>query len=242
MLSDIYHNLSKTQRIIAIIVIQLIIGIILIATINIIFREEKPKIEITNDDSLQNVPAEDVDQLKKQLWEVVSKNVDNADKSVINDGVVREGSYKENEDEQYHGAEFLLDIDSIKQTYAISIIWSDKEEVADSVYINCPPRSQSKYPESFCQGMYNNTNSLELYLPYEIASPYVEEYSYAGSDLRITGDEATGVITVGLNPCNNNYIFREKAEEYLQTIPNIEKYRIEYVVNDKVDVVCEEDL
>lgn len=236
MPNSLYQNLSKNQKIGIFVVLQIFLIVVIAVSVNSVLNAEKPHIKITNDNEIQNVPEDDVELFKKQLWEVVSENVEGADESVIDDATIREGTYKENKDEDgYHGAEFLIDIDSIKQTYAISITWSKTNEVADSVYIGCPPQNEMKYPETTCKSMYNDTYSLDLYLPYSESTPYDEE----AKDIFIDGDEYSHIIYVQIVACGEQQtILKNKADEYLKSIPtDLSEYTIDYNITS-LDANC----
>ena len=153
MLSNLWQNLTKNQKIVFFALLQLVVIVVLVVALNTAFGTERQHVEIENNDVLSNVPKSDRDLLDEQLWNLIQNNVAGVDRSVIDDAVVRDGTYKEtNDGEGNLGATFLLDIDSIKQTYAISIVWTTNrsEIVADSVYVDCPPIDQMKYPETVC--------------------------------------------------------------------------------------------
>ena len=241
-----WTNLTKAQKV-GLIVVSQILSIILIATIlNAAIQPKKHVNEVlTEEDNIGlSIPGKDVEMFKNALWGVVSKNVDQINQNILNDVTIREGTYEETELESSKIASFIIDIDSIKQTYKVSISWvtDPKSGLYDDVMIDCPPQSQMKYPETICYGMYNSTYSLDLYLPYQIDSPYKDKYKNASPDVYIEGDESTGIITVKLNPCNNIEDNKKKANEYIKSIPTIKDYKTNYVVRSKIDVICEEDL
>ena len=244
MFKTLIANLSKPQKITVFLVVQVLFILLVISMIQT-FTKEKEHVEIqkTNDGSQQNIPDNTLAFVGENVWSAIKNNVQGVSKSVIKDAVIRDGSYVEtkNEDGSVF-AEFLLDIDSIKQTYAISTGWSKDRSVTYEVSVSCPRKEDMKYPDSICYSAYNSTYSLDMYLPYQIDSPYAEEFDYAGPELYISGDEEAKKIYVSLSPCSNADEYRKKADEYLQTIPKIEEYKIEYITRDGVDVVCPEDL
>ncbi|MBR3246703.1 hypothetical protein IKF87_02365 [Candidatus Saccharibacteria bacterium] len=245
VLRSLNANLSKGQKIGIFVLVQTIIIVVITATIQGVTQpKERIVVEEPEDNITADIPPENIELFKRTLWDLISQKSDTVNESVIKDVVIREGTYTETEHEFGTSAEFIIDIDSIKQTYKVNIGWAEdghEDEYYDDVIIDCPPISEMKYPETVCHGMYNDSYSLNLYLPYTIESPYVDEYSYAGPELYIDGDEQSHTITVVLNPCNNANVYREKAKDYLKTIPNINKYQINYITNDGVDVVCAED-
>ena len=83
----------------------------------------------------KNVPQKTQDSIYNTLYNIVSINTD--DKATIpkNGALIRDNEHKENFDKKtnVHSGEFIVDIESIKQSYSISFYWSDKE---DSRYIS----------------------------------------------------------------------------------------------------------
>ena len=84
---------------------------------------------------------------------------------------VRDGSYKETVSQGITTATFLVDIDDVKQTYIVTVSWSDGSvELSDAILISCPSESESKYPDSYCKGMYDNTDDVENRVKYSLYS------------------------------------------------------------------------
>ena len=105
--------------------------------------------------------------------------------TTISDIIIREGSLSkisyDNDSITYN---FIIDIDSLKQSYQIENFSLSKTEPSlNSATINCPPINDSKYPTSFCEGMYNNTVTATInpYLPsyrsINLTYPYTINYS-----------------------------------------------------------------
>lgn len=245
VIKTFWQNLSKIQKISFVFFLQALFIIIIIIVLNFTLQPKKHIKSISSEENFTlPIPDKNIETFKNALWAVISNNVREVDRSVLDDVTIREGSYEEIEEESSRMASFIVDIDSIKQTYKVSISWvtDSKSGLYDDVAIDCPPQSQMKYPETICRGMYNNTYSLDLYLPYQIDSPYKDEYEYAGPEVYIYGDESTHTITVSLAPCNNAEENKKKANDYLQTIPNLKDYQVEYVLQSGVDIICAEDL
>ena len=246
-LRNLLQNLSHGQKIVILIVLQVIFIIMIVSIVNSIISKPRDHVATLDDNGiLKDIPRAELDLYEQELWKVIEATDNSLDKSIIKDAVVREGSYTEekreigDKGEISHQVSFIIDIDSIQQSYKVILGWS-KNDLTTPI-IDCLPVSEAKYPNSFCQGTYRNSNSLALYLPYQIESPYKAEYDFVGPDVYIDGDESTHVITVWLTPCNNREENKEKANEYIKTIPNYEEYQIEYIINSGIDTVCEENL
>lgn len=244
-LKALVQNLSRKQKITIIIILQVLLIIIIISVANSILSKPKDHVGTLDDRGiLKDIPQAEIELYEQELWKVVSATDENLDRSIINDAVVREESYTEDsrviEDtgNTSHQVSFIIDIDSIKQSYKIILSW--EKNFYNTPIVDCLPVSEAKYPNSFCQGTYRNSYDLSLYLPYQIDSINNADYDDIGSDVYIDGDEYTHTITVSLSPCNVEEN-KKKANTYLQTIPKIEKYQINYVIKDGIDVICAED-
>lgn len=87
----------------------------------------------------------------------------------FNDAVIRDGTYHERVNGNDGSASFIVDIDSVKQTYEVKIIDTDEELTDLAVQITCPHVSKSKYPDSVCEGIYGGTSKkVEKHIPYEM--------------------------------------------------------------------------
>ena len=244
MLKTIWQNLSKIQKIGSIIILQALV-ILLVASI--LKSTLRPRDHIEVDDGaeiLSNMPSAERELYENELWNVIIAHTEGLDNSIVKEAIIREDSYTEEIDSEngVSKVSFLIDIDSIRQTYKVYAGWTKNEPFTVSPVIECVSVKESKYPDSICFGTYNNTYSLDLYLPWKIESPYKNEYSYAVPEVYIDGDEINHTITAYIVPCNNLEENKKKANNYIQTIPGHDNYKIEYVVGDHVDVVCAEDL
>lgn len=233
MWRNFFNNLSKQQKIIGFIIIQLIFIIFIILTINSLINSKKPNVDLS-DQQIKNIPSTEQDIFQEQLWNLLSSNKD-LDTNIIKDATIRDDSYNEYTDSGYKTATFLIDINSLKLTYKVSISWGEDGEILpDSVLINCPPQSEMKYPETICQGMYNNTYSLDLYLPYAV---YPEGNENLAPNYIIHGNEYTKKIDIMVSICNIDG-YKQQALEYLNSTPiKLDEYQINYEVNN-IDVEC----
>ncbi len=231
MFKTVWQNLTRAQKIGLVVLIQTIF-IITIISVATFFLQDKDHIVVSdNDNQLKSVPAEEIQLYEKALWEIISNNVDNVDESVIKDAVVREDSYIEEIDEENHtvNASFLVDIDSIQQTYVVNLAWISKPTIEPiTPIIDCPTVENNKYPNSYCKGTYRDTNDLSIYLPYTIPAEHDENVW----DVQITEDEESKKINVYIENCRPDEL-KKKAQEYLNSIPaDLSNYIIEYYIEE----------
>ena len=237
MFRNLLRNLTKKQKIIILIVAQILFAIILIVVINMIFKPRSHIDTVDNSGVLKNIPSAEIELYEQALWNIIEEGVPGVESSVINDVVVREDTYNQEESEvtgdiQYQ-ASFIVDIDSIEQTYEIVLGWTRKGETVDPI-IQCPPMNEMKYPGTICVGSYDTTYSFWHYLP------YYENNENDYTVWEIDGDDATNTITVISSVCNPEKYNAEALEYIKNNTPyyNNPDYLIKYEVNT-VDEECE---
>ena len=237
MFQTLRQNLTKNQKIGIIVIIQIIIIMLIVVWVNIAIQP-KTHIEVVNE-SDTNIPDDNWRGLKNELWDLIQDNVSDVTQSDIDDVVIRDGTYTETTENDITTAKFLIDIDSLKQTYAVAVSWSNSVELYDYTSIDCPPLAQMKYPETVCYGRDNDTYSLDLYLPHAVypEGRNIDEGYPTAPNYIIHGDENTKTIDIEVSACDPDK-FKSEALEYLGTTPiNLTDYTVNYNINS-VDVGC----
>lgn len=97
---------------------------------------------------------------------------------------------------------FIIDIDSIKQTFEV-LVFDSSEALSDmSVQITCPSLDQMKYRESECRGIYGSSNrSLGNNLPHELKLSSGEKIIVKKIDPTRDGKQ---LVQVYLYSCDSN--------------------------------------
>lgn len=238
MFKNLWVNLSRNQKIGIMIVLQVVFLGLIAGVVNQAMQPPE-NVEVVNE-SETRVPEDRWNGIKNEIWHLVENNVSDLTKANIDDAVIRDGTYEESFENDITTATFLLDIDSLRQTYKVTVSWSDKVELYDAVEINCPPKDQMKYPETVCYGMYNNTYSLDLYLPYAEYpdNNNSEETEPVAPNYIIHGDEDARIIEITVSACDAER-YKKEAMGYLSSTPiKISGYLINYEVNN-VNVKCQ---
>ena len=211
------------------IIICLVAGVLLVLVVILLVFSgswfgQKTGFKISNsDDYLKNVKQADKDNLLMVIGNQV-KNVSDIDLSQnLVEGVIREGSYMEEVQGDLVTSSFLIDIDAVQQTYVVEFPWSKKMDVSDGITVECPRNDQSKYPDSYCTGIYTTSATIEIYLPYT-GNVNGNEYSVYenylvenGLDLFVTacGDENL------MNMAKNDFEGWINNTRFLENIYNI---------------------
>lgn len=236
MFRTLWGNFSRSQKVVAIVMAQVVVILILVSCLMVAFR---PKTHVEVQDGGDNsIPEDSWTGMKNELWYLIQNNVEDVTRSKIDDAVIREGTYEETTEDDITTATFLLDIDSLKQTYSVTISWSNTVKLSDGLAINCPRKDEMKYPETVCYGMYNDSYSLDLYLPHDlVVSENGKEYNYGAI---YEGEDVNEIDTV-LLVCDENKA-RKLADEYIASIPiDLSGYKINYEIMSDVDCFDEYD-
>lgn len=190
----------KKYKLLFLITIVAIVGII----ITIYFLTRPPRTTIENYNEFSSAPSSAKAGLEEQLYRFLNSHHENANE--LKDVYIRKGSYQKTNDDQLSSEVFLIDIDSLKITYQISNTWSKGTPVPDGIIIDCPAISDSKYPDTNCVGMYNNSNEMKILAKFPlikelpiVVDEYVNNYSeYINYKITYTEDlsNLTAIITI----------------------------------------------
>lgn len=125
---------------------------------------------------------------------------------------IREGSYEEETSGGVTTGTFIVDIDSLRQTYVITAEWSSDKDVihTDDVYIMCPKLDQIIYEGSTCEALESSSSDLAYYLPYFLT---MED----GTDIQVSAnyrDPNNPYIEVLVQTACGDKELAERAKEY----------------------------
>lgn len=240
MYRTFWNNLTKAQKIGLVVVAQALVIVVLVLLVQS-FTAEKNHVEIEKDsNSGMEIPKKAEEFVSENIWSIIKSRVADVTRNDINDAVIREGSYNETQNEDGSiSASFIVDIDSLKQSFTVSTGWSEDESEVYETIIDCPRADQMKYPETICYGAYHNTYSLGLYLPYAV---YPEGYDGEDADpvapnYLINGDEETKTLDIMVSTCNVEE-YKKAALDYLKTIPiDFSNYTVNFEINN-INVEC----
>lgn len=138
-----------------------VILIVVISVINIINSE--PKVEI-NFAEKTNIPGKELREIRTILVGVIKRNTENFDGGTIYKGNARD--YEESVSGDFTTANFIVDFDEIKESYAVAATWPDPDDGSPNINVSCP-LLESKYPETPCSTEINSSSDIVGYLPYE---------------------------------------------------------------------------
>lgn len=163
----IQNFLKQHFKIIVSILVVILVVIVSIPVVS--YFANKSYFPLKNENLISKIPSNDVNSLKHYLEKVLSQiNHDN-----VRDAIIREDSItisdQKYENDTFHQASFLIDIDSIQQTYQVNMTWYDTKKgyEGERLQISCPKISDSKYPDSECNSPSGTSHNVDLHLPYE---------------------------------------------------------------------------
>ena len=238
MLRTFWNNLSKAQKIGFLMLVQLFVVVILVLLVQS-FMKEKPYVEMENQSvSEYNIPKNAEEFIAENIWSIISSKVADVSKNDIKDVAIREGTYEETKnDDGTVSANFIVDIDSLKQTFTVGVGWSKDGKTVYEPIIDCPPLELMKYPETVCYGAYHNTYSLDLYLPHLVYPEGRDGSSPAAPNYMITGDQDAKTLNIMVSICDAEK-FKKEAWDYLNTVPiDFSDYTVKYEENG-INVRC----
>lgn len=186
------HNTENRSHkviwIVLIIVVALLVIITVVVVMNLSPKRRYDKIvEVKGYDNLGlSIPVETKEDLGAQLYYLLNSHFESIDDLDEIIGVVRPETASYNIEEGVETASFILDIDKFEQTYNVTLSWSKSYEIDDGILIECTKKTESKYPQAKCYGMYTSSDSIRLYLPNELTldsgEQIIMEYGYTNED------------------------------------------------------------
>ena len=211
---------------ILIILTPLIIGIIIFIIYLLFFVH--PRVTITNLSSFTNgkpQKAEVVKNIEEFLYDTAKLNANNI--SNHESALVREGTFLQEEKWAVNYVSFIVDIDSIQQSFNVSYAWTDNKDAIVNewdTYITCVDEKNKKYQNSSCTDFrlldYGTNDPIDFILPYH----KVEKF-------KISYNNQTKTILVDLFGCREEAIKDQKEEADLwlkNNIKGFKDYKIEY--------------
>lgn len=195
-------NLSqRTRIIITILVVFLVTGLIFIALFSLNKSDNKNQfgdyIKIQNyNNIINNLSPTMKDSIQTSLYNTVKINLSNEiNSSSINDAYIRTPVTPQSFDtkKQIYSGTFLIDMESIKQTYQVQYSYSTSNIIdvgGSPVIIMCPTKDQLRYGEFECKDLLSKQSvpddDILQYLPYQ------------GYSFKISPDSTSGELVLNI--------------------------------------------
>ena len=147
---------------------------------------------------VKNLPGDVRDATESYLYNVTKMNVnDSVNVSKISDAHIRDGSDTQEEQSGVYTGSYIVDMESIKQSYGVSYTYSDDDSKmgGNPIVIQCLPKEKLIYGEFKCTDLVSEqsstTDPLIRYLPYE-------NFSFKISPDATQGDTLVLVTTLSI--------------------------------------------
>ncbi len=210
------------RRLIFVIVMLVLIVAVVVVVIILLSSRQRLSIssvnavEIVNYEELEIMPpVEQQTDLNMRLYSVLEQHFDVNQKMPIQ-GVVRPESLQSDYKNGLTTIAFIVDIDEFRQSYSVEVSWAldENTEVPNLSSVECVSRSLSKYPDEICYGMYYDSTSSAIYLPY-------------------TGQLTSGVKFLAENEGIDNY----GVEHVVVSVQNCYQWPVEFSTSNAVEAV-----
>lgn len=230
-------NYFKNPKIIILSIFALIIVIIL-SVFLINQKSQKPQDEIQIPDLIKQAKKRKIDSkplsfLQKNLFTRVKNNYKSDFNPNSTTTKIRESSFQESYDSKtdLHTIRFIVDIESIKQSYQGFYQWSKNSHLIDGYanQISCLPKKQLIYDYFVCQDLFSQQNQT-------ISDPiyYLTPYQNYNHGYNITADKVQDPnqkITIRIEILSNDpkriQILKDQALDFLKHRQiNLEDYQI----------------
>lgn len=161
------------KKLLIIPILAAVIALLIILIFNIL-PSESDRIVLKNPSALASVSRSDAKKFKTSLVRLLEANGLISAENLVDDVEIRADSVSTFTDysdgRELKTTTFLVDIDSLAQTFFVTIYDSNKPLTDLAVQITCPTLDDSKYPNSTCVGVYGDTSqSVSAHLPYEFS-------------------------------------------------------------------------
>ena len=187
MLRTFWNNLSKAQKIGFLMLVQLFVVVILVLLVQS-FMKEKAYVEMENQSvSEYNIPKNAEEFISENIWIAIRNNVADVSKNDIKDVTIREGTYEETKnDDGTISANFIVDIDSVKQSYIAEYFYGSLEgmnemerEASATLYCIEEPELV-KFPDFHCKANrdFVKPDAISYLLPKEFDG-FTADYTYS---------------------------------------------------------------
>ena len=126
MFNNLVSNLSKSQKVVIVVILQIVFIAIIGSVLQFcLMPHQHASIESSEIEKEVDMPADAKDFVSSSIWSLVSSYVSDLNSNDVDDIVIREGSFEavENDDGSV-SVNFIVDIDSLKQTYTVSTGWT----------------------------------------------------------------------------------------------------------------------
>lgn len=169
----------------------------------------------TNEDRL--------DFIKHSLYNNVSLNSDDEiENNSITDVLVREGSFSQVYDQDVHTVKFIVDIQSLRQSYGVAYQWVDNEDLSDSLdeygtRVSCLPSYKLIYDDFGCTDELMLEAGQEGYVPTYIGFESLIDRGVSALEVEQLKLKVGGITTGDIKKVEDAVVDEDSIEHLLFT-------------------------
>lgn len=204
-MKEFWKNLKDWQR--GGILVGVVAAIVIVVVAVILIIGSEPKVEIVFNEK-NNIPSGEIKKIREKLVDVIHNNTKDFDSTVVYRGVASD--YKETSKDKTNTANFVVDFDSILESYKVSVTWPDPNDGSPNIIISCALLS-GKYPKTACMTESNSSSDITGYLP------YIGE-DVAGEKYKITANYDGGNLYLEIKSNGNIEQAVTAAKEWLKKL------------------------
>jgi hypothetical protein len=219
------RELEPKQKIIIVSIIVVFISLIVLLFLLLPKNGYGSGISVNNYDKyIKNLPTDRKNSINSALYKIVATN-SQTDNINVNDATIRDGSAKYSYDRttNVNSGSFIVDMESIKQSYMISYEWSSDSKNSNlsgySAIATCLASADFIYGEFGCVDSFANSKS------YTERDPILKYLPYSTFNLSVTAN----VISNDRVDLNVNIILYSSDTRDGQRDISIAKYKTEIV-------------
>ncbi len=195
---NIWANLTLNQRLAGLGIVTCLIAATVLLLAHAFGRPDYLRIANLSEYTAGRPTNEDeVRKIEENLFTMANKHK-RVRSNGVKDFLIREGTFEQRDDDDYHLVKFLIDSESLQQSYAVSYQWGNRDKFEQYVgMIVCVKPNQVIYEDFSCKDPL-----VSAPLPAERANlddyiPYSAEHFEIRSDIRTS--PISIIITVSLN-------------------------------------------
>lgn len=223
-IKSFWKNASTGVKIGVVSFLLLMIMVVVVSVIMLLRPRpvEDTHINVTNFEELVQVPEDYQTNIQKLMWRAIEAS-GVGDNVVFADAVVRDGSYSETTRGDVVTARFIIDIESMRYSFAVEANWSKTNPNVDdqNIHIECP---------HYLDVIYTDTKCIAA-TPIEQVSRYLPHYEYldGGQMMNVTmrkydifqEHSAEPYLAVEVNACGDDGILSSGKNKTVQWLKSI---------------------
>lgn len=199
---------EKLKTILKISIIAIVSTTIITLLVLILIPKNYNRVTVTNQNTLSSLSRKEFNDFREELLNLLEVNNLISETEKVSDVTVREDTVSSISEYQTDGkllrtTTFLIDIDSLKQTYSVLVFGGNVKMPGYTTQITCPLSSETHYPDSKCNGLLGNSSStfVRNNLPHELKLASGEKILI--KKLEVSKDH-NQVLQIYLYSCDDN--------------------------------------